>query len=54
MERVWEWRERYGSQIVEQYKRLGASCDYERERFTLDEAYVRAVYRSSSRSTTRA
>ena len=33
------------SQIVEQYKRLGASCDYERERFTLDEDYVRAVYR---------
>jgi valyl-tRNA synthetase len=45
VERVWEWRERYGSQIVEQYKRLGASCDYERERFTLDDAYVRAVYR---------
>ena len=45
VERVWEWRERYGSQIVEQYKRLGASCDYERERFTLDEGYVRAVYR---------
>jgi valyl-tRNA synthetase len=45
VERVWEWRERYGSQIVEQYKRLGASCDYERERFTLDEQYVRAVYR---------
>src|SRR5262249_50640430 len=31
--------------IVEQYKRLGASCDYERQRFTLDEGYVRAVYR---------
>src|SRR3954452_11016401 len=45
VERVWEWRERYGSQIVEQYKRLGASCDYERERFTLDDAYVRAVYK---------
>jgi valyl-tRNA synthetase len=43
--RVWEWKEEYGSQIVEQYKRLGASCDYERERFTLDEGYVRAVYR---------
>ena len=38
VKRVWEWRERYGSQIVEQYKRLGASCDYERERFTIDEA----------------
>src|SRR5829696_7671715 len=43
-ERVWEWKEQYGSTIVEQYKRLGASCDYERERFTLDEGYVRAVY----------
>jgi valyl-tRNA synthetase len=45
LERVWEWRERYGGEIVEQYKRLGASCDYENERFTLDEGYVRAVYR---------
>jgi valyl-tRNA synthetase len=45
VERVWEWKEKYGSQIVEQYKRLGASCDYERERFTLDEGYVRAVHR---------
>src|SRR4051794_17215194 len=44
-ERVWEWKEQYGSTIVEQYKRLGASCDYERERFTLDEGYVRAVHR---------
>jgi len=43
--RVWEWKEQYGSTIVEQYKRLGASCDYERERFTLDRGYVRAVYR---------
>jgi len=45
LERVWEWKAEYGSQIVEQYKRLGASCDYERERFTLDEGYVRAVHR---------
>jgi valyl-tRNA synthetase len=45
VERVWAWREEYGSRIVEQYKRLGASCDYERERFTLDEGYVKAVYR---------
>ncbi len=45
VERVWAWREEYGSRIVEQYKRLGASCDYERERFTLDEDYVKAVYR---------
>ena len=43
VERVWEWRRRYGSRIVEQYQRLGASCDYERERFTLDESYHRAV-----------
>jgi valyl-tRNA synthetase len=43
--RVWAWKEQYGSTIVEQYQRLGASCDYERERFTLDEGYVRAVYR---------
>jgi valyl-tRNA synthetase len=45
LERVWEWKRTYGSRIVEQYKRLGASCDYERERFTLDEGYVEAVYR---------
>ncbi len=45
IERVWEWKAQYGSTIIEQYKRLGASCDYERERFTLDEGYVRAVYR---------
>ncbi|MFL5900210.1 MAG: valine--tRNA ligase [Solirubrobacterales bacterium] len=45
VECVWEWREEYGSRIVEQYKRLGASCDYERERFTLDDGYVKAVYR---------
>jgi len=42
-ERVWEWKEEYGSRIRDQYQRLGASCDYERERFTLDEAYARAV-----------
>jgi valyl-tRNA synthetase len=45
VERVWAWKEEYGSRIVEQYKRLGASCDYERERFTLDAGYVRAVHR---------
>jgi valyl-tRNA synthetase len=45
VERVWAWKEEYGSQIVEQYKRLGASLDYEGERFTLDEGYVKAVYR---------
>ena len=45
IERTWEWRYRYGNTIIEQYKRLGASCDYDRERFTLDEGYVKAVYR---------
>jgi valyl-tRNA synthetase len=43
VKRVWEWREEYGSQIVEQFKRLGSSADYEDERFTMDEAYQRAV-----------
>ncbi|MEA2405466.1 MAG: valyl-tRNA synthetase, partial [Thermoleophilaceae bacterium] len=45
IERVWEWREKYGSQIVEQFKRLGASADYEDERFTMDPEYQRAVMR---------
>jgi valyl-tRNA synthetase len=43
VERVWEWREHYGGTIVEQLKRLGASCDYSEERFTFDEGYARAV-----------
>ncbi len=43
VERTWRWREEYGSTIVEQYKRLGASCDFEDERFTLDRAYADAV-----------
>jgi valyl-tRNA synthetase len=43
--RAWEWREEYGSRIVNQFQRLGASADYEDERFTFDEAYVRAVMR---------
>jgi len=41
--RVWEWRERYGRTIVEQFKRIGASADYDGERFTLDDRYVEAV-----------
>jgi valyl-tRNA synthetase len=45
VERCWRWREEYGSTIVEQYKRLGASCDYDDERFTLDAAYADAVMR---------
>ncbi len=43
VERVWEWRGHYGGQIVEQLKRLGASCDYEEERFTFDADYAMAV-----------
>jgi valyl-tRNA synthetase len=41
--RVWEWRQEHGGTIIEQLKRLGASCDYAEERFTLDEAYAQAV-----------
>src|SRR3954451_5161123 len=41
--RVWQWREEYGGQITEQYKRLGATLDYDDERFTMDERYARAV-----------
>ena len=43
--RVWEWLEMYGKVIIGQYRRLGASLDYRRERFTMDDAYVRAVMR---------
>lgn len=42
-EQVWEWKEEYGARIKDQYQRLGASCDYERERFTLDSGYALAV-----------
>lgn len=42
-ERVWAWKEEYAARIKEQYQRLGASCDYERERFTLDDGYALAV-----------
>ena len=42
-ERVWEWKERYGSTIITQLKRLGCSCDWDRERFTMDEGLSRAV-----------
>ncbi|MGI6036774.1 MAG: valine--tRNA ligase [Limnochordia bacterium] len=43
LERVWDWKEKYGGQIINQLKRLGASCDWQRERFTLDEGCSRAV-----------
>jgi valyl-tRNA synthetase len=42
-ERVWEWRGHHGSTIREQFQALGASLDYDDERFTMDDAYVRAV-----------
>ena len=42
-ERVWEWRAQYGGQINQQFRSLGASLDYADERFTMDEAYARAV-----------
>ena len=41
--RVWQWREAYGGKILHQLRRLGASCDWTRERFTLDEGLSRAV-----------
>src|ERR1700744_1661598 len=43
VERVWQWRAQYGGTIIEQLKRLGASADYDTERFTLDDDYVQAV-----------
>jgi valyl-tRNA synthetase len=43
VERVWEWKKKYGSKIVEQLKTLGSSCDWGRERFTMDEGCSRAV-----------
>ncbi len=43
VERVWAWKEEYGSRIINQLKKLGASCDWERERFTMDEGLSRAV-----------
>jgi valyl-tRNA synthetase len=43
IEMVWEWRAKYGGVIVNQLKRLGSSCDWSRERFTMDEGLSRAV-----------
>src|ERR1700759_3378423 len=43
LERVWQWKEESGSTILNQLKRLGASCDWSRERFTMDEGLSRAV-----------
>ena len=43
LERAWEWKKVYGGRIVEQLKKLGSSCDWERERFTMDEGLSKAV-----------
>lgn len=43
MERAWKWKEQYGGRIVEQLKKLGSSCDWSRERFTMDEGCNKAV-----------
>ena len=43
LERVWEWKEKYGDRIVEQQKSMGVSCDWDRSRFTMDETCAKAV-----------
>ena len=43
LEYAWQWKEKYGGIIIRQLKKLGASCDWERERFTMDDAYTKAV-----------
>ena len=43
LERAWKWKEEYGGRIIKQLKKLGSSCDWERERFTMDEGLSRAV-----------
>src|SRR6478672_12514877 len=43
LKRVWEWKEKHGGIIIEQLKKLGCSCDWSRERFTMDAAYARKV-----------
>jgi valyl-tRNA synthetase len=43
VEKIWEWKEKYGGIIIQQLKKLGASCDWSRERFTMDADYSRCV-----------
>jgi len=43
IEEVWKWKDKYGSRIINQLKSLGCSCDWDRERFTFDDNYVKAV-----------
>ena len=46
IERVWAWKEEYGNRIVGQLKRVGSSCDWERQRFTMDEGFSKAVIKA--------
>ena len=46
LDHAWEWKEKYGGIIINQLKKLGCSCDWERERFTMDEGYSKAVLES--------
>src|SRR5256714_8390049 len=49
IERIWTWKQQYGDRIINQLKRLGCSCDWDRQRFTLDEQCARAVRQTFSK-----
>nr|WP_272211514.1 class I tRNA ligase family protein [Marinicella sp. W31]MDC2877407.1 class I tRNA ligase family protein [Marinicella sp. W31] len=51
IDKVWEWKDESGGQILNQLKRLGASCDWSRERFTMDEGFPKPFSKSLSHST---
>ena len=46
LEKVWDWKEKFGTRIISQLKKLGSSCDWDRERFTMDERYSKSRKRS--------
>ena len=48
LERAWDWKKEYGGRIISQLKKLGASCDWDRERFTMDEGCYESRYGSVS------
>ena len=50
IERVWDWKEEHGNKILEQFRRLGSSCDWSRTKFTLDDDMSRAVRESFVRA----
>lgn len=54
LERAWDWKKQYGGRIVEQLKKLGCSCDWQRERFTMDEGCSKAVLKVFKSCTTTA